>query len=69
MIQTEEIHAVALDVVADWLDCYTTPEEGPQLRIRPIAQGDGYVDIRAEECAPFPTNAREFRVTVTVEAL
>lgn len=69
MIRVDEIRAVALDVVADWLDCYTTPEEGPQLRIRPIATGDGYVDVRAEECDPFPGNERVFRVSVKVEAL
>jgi hypothetical protein len=67
--RTEVVHAEALGTLACWLDGYTTPEEGPQLRIRPAFAGDDYLNVVVEECVPFPDNPREFRITVTVEEL
>lgn len=64
-----DVYAEALGTLATWLDGYTTPEEGPQLRIRPTFAGDGFLDVRVEECDPLPDNPREFRITVTVEEL
>lgn len=68
--QEAELRAFAMDVLADWIDGYTTPEEGPQLRIRPLVLRDcAYLDVRVEECDPFPVNARDFRIRLDVEAL
>ncbi|MFE5093249.1 hypothetical protein ACFRCI_23530 [Streptomyces sp. NPDC056638] len=68
--QAAELRAFAMDVLADWIDGYTMPEEGPQLRIRPVVMSDSaYLDVRVEECDPFPANERHFRISLTVEAL
>lgn len=67
--RTEAVHAEALGTLAGWLDGYTHPEEGPQLRIRPVNAGDDYLDVRVEECVPFPDNPRDFRIVITVEEL
>jgi len=68
--QEAELRAFAMDVLADWIDGYTTPEEGPQLRVRPVVTRDStYLDVRVEECDPFPTNPRNFRISLTVEEL
>jgi hypothetical protein len=67
--RTREVHAEALGTLANWLDGYTHPAEGPQLRIRPVSTGDDYLDVCVEEWIPFPDNPRNFRIVVTVEEL
>lgn len=68
--QAAELQAFAMDTLADWIDGYATPEEGPQLRIRPLAMRDSaYMDVRVEECDPFQGNDRTFRISMTVEEL
>ncbi|MFF1417605.1 hypothetical protein [Streptomyces sp. NPDC058280] len=69
---TGDVQAFALDVLTDWIDGYTTPTEGrPQLRFRPVALAeDGRsVDVRVETCDPFPSDPRDFRIWLEVEAL
>jgi hypothetical protein len=64
-----DVKAEAVGTLAGWLGGYSTPDEGPQLRFRLVTSDDNHVYVRVEECDPFPTNPREFRVTVTVEEL
>ncbi|MFE7399583.1 hypothetical protein [Streptomyces sp. NPDC057557] len=68
---TSDVQALALDTLAEWFDGYTVPEEGPQLRFKPVAVADDgrSIDVRVETCDPFPSDSREFRIWLEVEAL
>ncbi|MEV5319137.1 hypothetical protein AB0K92_16030 [Streptomyces sp. NPDC052687] len=67
--RTEAVRAEAVGTLAAWINGYSVPDEGPQLRFRLVTADDDHVHVRVEECDPFPTNPREYRVTVKVEAL
>lgn len=70
LVSTEqEIRDLAVDVLGEWIKGYTTPEEGPQLRVTPIRFDDHGLHVRVEECNPFPSDPVEYRISVTVEAL
>ncbi|MFF1684481.1 MULTISPECIES: hypothetical protein [unclassified Streptomyces] len=65
-----DVQDFAVDVLADWLDGYSAGNDGPQLRFKPVALEDGgSLRVQVEECDPFPSNPREFRITLTVEEL
>ncbi|MGW2515009.1 hypothetical protein ACWC0A_37705 [Streptomyces scopuliridis] len=69
---TADVQAFALDTLADWINGYTTPTDGrPQRRFKALAVADDgrSIDVRAETCDPFPSDPRDFRITLTVEAL
>jgi hypothetical protein len=68
---TAEVQAFALDTLAGWIKGYTEPDSGPQLRFSPVAVAeDGRsIDVRVEACDPFPSDPRNFRIWIEVEAL
>ncbi|MFD4699793.1 hypothetical protein [Streptomyces niveus] len=67
----DDVQDFALDTLADWIDGYSTPDTGPQLRFKAmsVAEDGRSVDVRVETCDPFPSDPKNFRIWIEVEEL
>lgn len=65
--RTKAVKAEAIGTLAAWIDGYSVPDEGLQLRFRSVTSDDDHVYVRVEECDPLPTRPRGYRITVAVE--
>ncbi|MFJ5103202.1 hypothetical protein [Streptomyces sp. NPDC088554] len=68
---TADVQDAALGTLAEWLPGYTYPESGPQQKYTLVAVADDgrSIDVQVETLGSYPSDARDFRVTLTVEAL
>lgn len=66
MADAQEVQEYAADVLSEWLNGYTCPEDGPQHRIRLVAFQDGVAIVSAKSVPPDDQGEKRFRVEVSV---
>jgi hypothetical protein len=58
---------LAVDTLAEWIEGYTFPEEGPQLRVRTVLIDDDSLIVRVEKCDERGEEPRDFDIWLRVE--
>lgn len=62
-----DVLSLAVDTLAEWIEGYTFPEKGPQLRIRTVVIDDDGISITTEKCDMSGDAPRSFDIWLSVE--